>query len=85
MYATGTSVRRSAAVTGRKAYGARPVAPPLGDGYRRQRQARVRRERSRRRLADELEAIAEHCANLPVLDSRSADEILGYDEQGLAR
>jgi uncharacterized protein with PIN domain len=26
------------------------------------RLARVRRERSRRRLADELEAIAEHCA-----------------------
>jgi antitoxin VapB len=45
----------------------------------------VRRQRSRRRLADELEAIAEHCANLPVLDARSADEILGYDEHGLPR
>jgi hypothetical protein len=32
-----------------------------------------------------LEAIAEHCANLPVLDARSADEILGYDERGLPR
>ncbi len=51
----------------------------------RDRLARVQRERSRRRLADELEAIAEHCANLPVLDARSADEILGYDEQGLPR
>jgi antitoxin VapB len=51
----------------------------------RNRLARVRRERSRRRLADELEAIAEHCANRPVLDARSADEILGYDEHGLAR
>jgi antitoxin VapB len=49
------------------------------------RLARVRRERSKRRLADELEEIAEHCASLPVLDSRSADEILGYDERGLAR
>ena len=51
----------------------------------RDRLARVRRERSRRRLADELEAIAEHCASLPVLDTRSPDEILGYDEHGLPR
>jgi antitoxin VapB len=51
----------------------------------RDRLTRVRRERSRRRLADELEAIAEHCANLPVLDTRSADAILGYDDHGLPR
>ena len=51
----------------------------------RDRLARVRRERSRWRLADELEAIAEHCANLPVLDAPSADEIVGYDEHGLPR
>lgn len=46
---------------------------------------RVRRERTRRRLADELEEIAEHCASLPVLDHRRAEEILGYDEAGLPR
>jgi antitoxin VapB len=51
----------------------------------RDRLARVRRERSKRRLADELEEIANHCASLPVLDSRSADDILGYDEHGLPR
>jgi antitoxin VapB len=51
----------------------------------RDRLARVRRERSRRRLADELEEIAAHCASLPVLDRRPADEILGYDEHGLPR
>ncbi|MEP7363973.1 MAG: type II toxin-antitoxin system VapB family antitoxin [Acidobacteriota bacterium] len=51
----------------------------------RDRLERVRRERSRRRLADELEQIAEHCARLPVIDPRSADEILGYDENGLPR
>lgn len=51
----------------------------------RDRLARVRRERSKQRLADELDAIAEHCAALPVLDSRSADEILGYDETGVSR
>jgi antitoxin VapB len=51
----------------------------------RDRLVRVRRERSRRRLADELEEIAEHCASLPVLDDRPAEEILGYDEAGLPR
>jgi antitoxin VapB len=51
----------------------------------RDRLVRVRRERGRRRLADELEEIAEHCASLPVLDDRTADEILGYDNSGLPR
>jgi antitoxin VapB len=51
----------------------------------RDRLIRVRRERTKRRLADELEEIAEHCANLPVLDGRRAEEILGYDEIGLPR
>jgi antitoxin VapB len=51
----------------------------------RDRLARVRRERSRRRLADELDEIARHCASLPVFDSRSAEGIIGYDEHGLPR
>lgn len=51
----------------------------------RDRLARLRRERSRRRLADELDEIARHCARLPVLDSRTPEEILGYDEHGLPR
>lgn len=45
------------------------------------RPARQHRERERR--FGEIMAIAEHCANLPVLDSRHPDEILGYDEHGL--
>jgi antitoxin VapB len=32
---------------------------------------------------DEIMAIARHCAALPILDHRSADEILGYDDNGL--
>jgi antitoxin VapB len=44
---------------------------------------RVRRGRSRRSLKDELLAIGAHCASLPDLDTRSADEILGYDDRGL--
>ena len=51
----------------------------------RDRLARLRRERSRRRLADELDRIAEHCASLPLLDARKDEEILGYDENGLPR
>ncbi|RPI23574.1 MAG: PSK operon transcription factor [Acidobacteria bacterium] len=51
----------------------------------RERLTRLRRERSKRSLADELDEIAKQCARLPVRDSRPADEILGYDEQGLPR
>ena len=51
----------------------------------RERLNRVRRGRAKRRLADELDEIALHCAALPVRDQRSADEIVGYDEQGLPR
>ena len=34
-------------------------------------------------LADELMEIGRHCAALPDLDKRPADEILGYDEHGV--
>jgi len=51
----------------------------------RERLARVRRARGRRRLADELNEIALRCARLPVLDPRTPEEIIGYDEHGLPR
>lgn len=51
----------------------------------RERLQRIRRARSRRRLADELDEIALHCSALPLRDPRSADEIMGYDEHGLPR
>ncbi|MDW7711317.1 MAG: type II toxin-antitoxin system VapB family antitoxin [Deferrisomatales bacterium] len=51
----------------------------------RDRLARLRRERSQLRLADELDEIAKHCARLPVQDRRTPDEILGYDAHGLPR
>jgi antitoxin VapB len=43
----------------------------------------LKRRSSRKRLADELDEIAHHCASLPVLDKRSDDEIIGYDEKGM--
>lgn len=49
----------------------------------RDRLVRVRRERGKRRLADELLEIAKRYEALPVLDDRPSDEILGYDENGL--
>jgi antitoxin VapB len=51
----------------------------------RERLERLERAPVRRRLADELDAIARHAASLPLLDPRSADEILGYDSDGLPR
>ena len=51
----------------------------------RARLARLRRERAGRRLADELDDIGRHCAQLPVMDRRTTDEILGYDDNGVPR
>ena|ERR1700681_2692026 len=50
----------------------------------RERLARVRRPRGPR-LSEELLKIGRRCARLPVQDTRSADEIVGYDEHGLPR
>jgi antitoxin VapB len=48
---------------------------------------RERLEREKRRgqpsLAEELVQIGQECAALPELDSRTPDEILGYDKNGL--
>jgi antitoxin VapB len=46
------------------------------------RLAEERRARRRRRSIDDL---VDRFKQLPVLDDRSADEILGYDENGLPR
>jgi antitoxin VapB len=48
-----------------------------------ERLLRIRCDRSGKRLADELLAIGARCSALPDLDTRSADDILGYDEHGL--
>jgi len=49
----------------------------------RERLVRLRRDRDGLSLEQELQQIADHCAALPVRDSRPAEEILGYDEHGL--
>ncbi|WP_374708614.1 type II toxin-antitoxin system VapB family antitoxin [Shinella sp. CPCC 101442] len=40
---------------------------------------------NRSHLADLLDRIALDCAELPVLDPRSPEEIIGYDENGMSR
>jgi antitoxin VapB len=61
----------------------------LTDAIRKALADRLERERLRRgmsaRLADRLMEIGRHCAALPDYDSRSADEIIGYDETGIRR
>lgn len=42
-----------------------------------------RRKLSREEFIAGMKAIAERCAALPVYDTRTPDEILGYDENGL--
>jgi antitoxin VapB len=46
---------------------------------------RLRNQRRSQILAIQLEEILRRVDQLPVLDPRSADEILGYDEHGLPR
>jgi len=42
-----------------------------------------RNQQSKNLLLADIRAISEHCASLPILDSRSEDEIMGWDENGL--
>ena len=48
---------------------------------------RLEREQRKRMdtaaLIEEIRAISHHCASLPVLDTRTDDEIMGWDENGL--
>lgn len=49
----------------------------------RERLAREKRRRQRDNIANRLMEIGRRCADLPVLDDREPDDILGYDEHGL--
>lgn len=49
----------------------------------RERLERQRASQDNRPLVARLMEIGQQCARLPVLDARPADEILGYNENGL--
>ena len=59
----------------------------LTEAIRKALAERLQRERLRRgvsaQLADRLMEIGRHCAALPDYDTRSPDEIVGYDETGM--
>ena len=50
-----------------------------------ERLERLKGRRSAPDLVETLLAISRRCSSLPDLDSRSADEILGYDDHGAFR
>ncbi len=49
----------------------------------RRRLAETRTKRRTNSMSERLAEIAKRCRQLPVLDERAPDEILGYDESGL--
>ncbi len=59
----------------------------LTDAIRIALRDRLEREshRARRGVGAEVRRIQERLARLPVLDARSSDEIIGYDEHGAPR
>lgn len=50
-----------------------------------ERLERLKQGRRQQILSSQLEEILQRVDRLPVLDPRSPDEILGYDENGLPR
>ena len=71
---------------------ARQVASETGESLteaiQKALQERWERLKTRRRshvLADQVEDLLRRVDTLPTLDSRSEDEILGYDEHGIPR
>jgi antitoxin VapB len=49
----------------------------------RERLERCERRHRRSKVGEELARIAQRVKRLPIIDSRSPDEILGYDDHGL--
>jgi len=74
---TDTLARQVASMTGET----------LTEAIRTSLRLRLRQEQLKRgegpELAKALSEIADRCVALPVLDDRSDDEILGYDEHGI--
>ncbi len=67
---------------------AQTTGESLTEAIRRALEERLQRERARRAstgLVARIQQIQETVAQLPVIDPRTADELLGYDDAGLPR
>jgi antitoxin VapB len=69
---------------------AKMTGESLTEAVRNALKERLKRERLRKGkpahdLAEALNALGKECAALPDFDTRSSDEILGYDENGMWR
>jgi antitoxin VapB len=67
---------------------ARETGESLTEAIQKALEERWERLKARRRnhvLASQVEDLLRRVDSLPTLDSRSDDEILGYDEQGMPR
>lgn len=66
---------------------ARRTGETITDATRKALEERLQRlgtaPRQQRLLLEDLAAIRDRCAQLPVLDGRRPEEIIGYDEHGL--
>jgi len=69
--------RELAALTGK------PITDAVLTALKAQLEHEKRRQLNKEQLVEDVMAIARHCASLPVLDDRSEDEIMGWDENGL--
>jgi antitoxin VapB len=70
-------VRKLAATTGQSI--TTVISLAVDEQLKREERKRTNKEAM---LAD-IRAIADHCSSLPILDNRSEDEIMGWDENGL--
>ena len=70
-------VRKLAAVTGQS------ITTVVSLAVDEQLKREERKRQNKDALLAEIRAIAAHYKSLPVLDKRTEDEILGYDENGI--
>jgi antitoxin VapB len=56
---------------------------PLDQAVTKALRDRLEKQREIERVRRAVKAISDHVATLPVLDSRSPDEIIGYNENGV--
>ena len=82
---TGTSVTEVVRAALRERLDRTSAAHTVTDPVVAEAIARARRKPRDPDLVERLNEIAEHCAALPDYDTRSPDEIVGYDEFGAPR